>query len=112
MIALTTGSCIPGVNILFSGAARKFSAAQEAYARLLPAFVEALTVSPTYPLPPNTTVYTGLYTALQSSGEIAIAQIQLYDHSLVLSGSAFSGLYLAYREPHKFQVTIYFKKFP
>lgn len=95
-----------GLNILFSGSVSKLSVAKEAYATLIPAFVEALTAPPTYPLPPNTTLYTGIYKASWNSGDIAIASIHLHNGSLVLSGSAFSGIFLVYREPFKFQVSM------
>lgn len=95
-----------GLNIFFSGATSKLSVAKQAYATLIPAFVEILTVPSVYPLPPNTTLYTGVYTASWSDGNIAIASIHLLNDNLVLSGSAFSGIYLAYREPFRFQVRI------
>lgn len=98
-----------GLNILFSGAISKFSVTNQAYATLIPAFVEALMAPSLYPLPPNTTTYTGVYTAQWSDGKIAIANVHLLNNNLVLSGSAFSGIFLAYREPFRFQVRIIYK---
>ena len=90
--------------MLFSGAISKFSVANQAHATLIPAFVEALMVPSLYPLPPNTTTYTGVYTAQWSDGKVTIANVHLLNNNLVLSGSAFSGIFLAYREPFRFQV--------
>lgn len=96
-----------GLNILFSGVASKLTMARELHSLLIPSFVEALTPPTTlYPLPPNTTQYTGFYTAQWSNGKVALANIYLNKGSLALSGSAFRGIYLAYREPSRFQVGI------
>lgn len=94
-----------GLNILFSGVASKLTMARELHSLLILSFVEALTPPTTlYPLPPNTTQYTGFYTAKWSNGKVALANIYLNKGSLALSGSAFRGIYLAYREPSRFQV--------
>jgi hypothetical protein len=93
-----------GFNILFSGVTSKLSLANKVYTTLIPAFVEAITVPPVFPLPPNATLYTGIYTASWSSSDIAIANVHLHHGSLALSGSAFSGIFLAYREDFRFQI--------
>ena len=95
---------VAGLNILFSGVTSKLTLAKQLHSSLIPAFVDALTVPTVYPLPPNTTHYTGIYTAIRSSGEVALADIHLHKGSLALSGSVFRGIYLAYREPYRFQV--------
>lgn len=95
-----------GLNIVFSGLASKLNVAKTAYSNLIPAFVETLTKAPMlYPQPPNITQYTGIYTATWGTGSISLANVHLNGGSLSLSGTALWGIYLAYREPFKFQVS-------
>ena len=53
--------------MLWSGAYDEFGASNEAYAYLIPAFVEYLmTVQPPYPYPPDPEVYIIIYVAVFS----------------------------------------------
>lgn len=63
--------------------------------------MKTLTGPVAYPLPPNVTVYTGAYTSGDSS-----AHVLLHQNNLLVAGTTLSGVYLAYREPFRFQVRL------
>ena len=87
---------------MFSGAANEFNVSNEAYNILIPATVEALmTVQQPYPYPPDPEVYEGVYTIENAKINVSISTLQ---NQLLMLG--LFNVYLAYREPLTFQVSI------
>ena len=87
---------------MFSGAANEFNVSNEAYDVLIPAMVEALmTVQQPYPYPPDPEVYEGVYTIENAKINVSISTLQ---NQLLMLG--LYNVYLAYREPLNFQVSI------
>ena len=92
-----------GLNVLFSGGADEFGVSNEAYDVLIPAIVETLvTVQSPYPYPPDPEVYEGQFSIENANINITIST---YQNQLLMTG--LYNVYLAYREPLNFQVSIW-----
>lgn len=90
------------MNVLFSGGADEFGVSNEAYDVLIPAIVEVLmTVQSPYPYPPDPEVYEGQYTIENANITVTITT---HENQLLMTG--LYNVYLAYREPLNFQVSL------
>ena len=91
-----------GFNALFSGSFDETDFARKAYNALLPGLMSYLTEhQPAVPLPPNTSLYEGVYNA---SGIVATIQVINRALTLIITSLGGQSVYLAYRRPYQMQV--------